>query len=223
MRYRSSISVLSVAVLLLAPGWAQVPATSDPVPSPPPPPAIEAPPPVSDPVPALVTSVNIASLKAVFDNANVPVEVRTEANGFKYLVSTLYGNGVFVYPVDCKDGNFDGECAAVVIESGEWPAKLPNDKLVEFSRPLRLSHALAYEGGKPFLRYIFLVKPGVGPDFVRDNLSMFSSDMQEFAKFAAAIKAPAAGFSSMAGSGEVFSARPRVQKSLGSAAGGLSP
>lgn len=223
MRYRSAISMISVAVALSAPVWAQVPATSDPVPPPPPPPVIGTVPADEATAPQMVTSVNIASLKAVFDRANVPVEVRTEANGFKYLMGSLYGNGVFVYPVDCKDGNSDGECSAVALESGEWSAKLPNDKLVEFSRPLRLSHAVAYEGGKPFLRYVFLVAPGVGPDFVRENLSIFSYDMQEFAKFAAAIKAPAAGFSAMAATGEVFSTRPRVQKSLGVSAGELSP
>ncbi len=47
--------------------------------------------------------------------------------------------------------------------------------------------------------------------------------MQAFAKFAGAIKTPAAGFSAMFTSGDVFSARPRVHKSIQGKGEKLSP
>ena len=213
MRHASLFSTVAFASILLAPALSQVPASSEPAP-PPPPPAIDPAPVVPDTSAGMVKSVNIASLKAVFDRANVPVEVKKEANGFQYLATTLYGNGVFIYPADCKDASSDGECSTVVVESGTWPQALPAEKLVEFSRDLRLSHPIAFQGSTPFLRYVFTVNEGIGPNYIHNALSIFSYDMQAFAKFASAVKAPAQGFSALSASGDVFAARPKVQKTL---------
>lgn len=220
------------------------PPPSDPLPPqpvpPPPPPAAPAPPatpaePSAPPepppaapaaLPGLVTSYNLESIKAVFDRNNVPAKIEKMDNGFQYVSSTLNGNFVGVAPMECTNGDPNGECSVIMIGSATWQAKIGLSKIMDFMRQPRFVSIVTDEGGRPALRYAFAVKPGVAPDYLQAVLVNFSWAMQEFAGWASAAgngKYAAAASAEMFASSVMELSGTRDSSSLASRGSSLAP
>lgn len=150
-------------------------------PAPPPPPEQPAPPPAA---PAgLVTSINLQSIKAVFDAAGVPATVEKTSDGFSFVAATLGGNFVATAPIDCENADPAGKCGAAVILSGTWPTKLTPAQANAFAQDFHLSQPLLVGENEPMLRYIFVLNDGVGPAYLENTLVIFAHEMQAFGEF----------------------------------------
>lgn len=181
------------AVIAAGTALAQMPPMAGPGGTPTPPAADAAAPAAT----GMINSVNVNSLKAVFDAAGVQAEIVKEANGFSYVSTTLFSAPVVAVPMDCANGDQTGDCKVIFVESGQWNAKMPSAKLAEFNRDLRFSHMISYEeGGEPALRYVVSVGQGVSPDFVLGTFANFAGDLQDFVKFAQAQQTSKPGFAS---------------------------
>lgn len=148
-------------------------------PAPPPPPEQPAP-----PAPAgLVTSVNLQSIKAVFDGAGVPATLEKTSDGFSFIAATLAGNFVATAPIDCENADPNGKCGAVAILSGTWPTKLTPAQANAFAQDFHLSQPLLVGQNEPMLRYIYVLNDGVGPAYLENTLVIFAHEMQAYGEF----------------------------------------
>lgn len=191
----ASIAVSAGAGLGLAQGISVPgqPAPDQPLPPQPEPPATPAPPQPAPPGPApgapaaggLVTTVNVDSLKAVFDQNNVPATIQSDS-GFTYVSSTLNGNAVYVVPMACINGDAKGDCKVVMLASANWQSKMKLSVVMDFVRKPHFASVVVTADGYPFLRYAFAVTAGVGPDYIKSALIAFGGEMTEFAGFASA-------------------------------------
>lgn len=189
MRLTSRLATAAIVFALgTAPAWSE----SIALPPQPAPPGTPAPTPAPDQpaTPAagqggeLVTSVNIAAIKAVFDRNNIPNKAETLSNGFQFVSSTLSGNTVLVAPMVCENDDPAGKCSVVMMMSGIWGSKITLSKLFDYLRSPRFVSVVTDSSGKPGLRYAFSVQAGVSADYLEQSLIMFMYAMQDFAEWA---------------------------------------
>ncbi len=155
----------------------------------PPPPA---PPPAAAEGGALLTTVNIDALKGVFDKAGVPVKVEQTSGGWPYLVATLHGYPVYALVVGCAGDDPKGACGYVSIQSSSTAAPLPQGIATTYNNELNLAHVISFDDGTGALRYVYSVKGGVGPDYMREAFIQFTNEMALLDKMITDAAAPAA-------------------------------
>lgn len=167
-----------------------------------------APPPApAAPAGGMVTSVNLASLKAVFDRANVPAEIRKEADGFSYVETSLAGNAMLLVPAMCENNDRNGNCAGVIYLSGVWKSQIAPDKIRDAAKEPRFATIIADGSGAFILRHTLAVHKGVGPDYLEWSIVQFSDEMLDFGKFLTA--------QGGAASGAGYAAKPSLAGNLG--------
>lgn len=205
-------AVLALGGALAGFAIAQTPGPAQPEPPP-------APGPETAPAPAagLVTSVNATSIKAVFDAANVPVEVLTTDKGYTYLRGKPQDYTMFVYPLDCEGNSLDGVCKAFAMETALWNLAIGPENANLYNRNTALANAVVYDadGGKPVLEYTVAVDSGVSADYVRTTLRYFTYNMKAFHQFLDELQSKAAsqpapsGFAAAEPGASVLSSVPR--------------
>lgn len=166
----------------------------------------------------LVRSLNATTMQAIFEAANVPVEVHKTENGYTYLSGTPQGFMMFVYPLDCEGDSATGNCRAVTLESALWKVAIGAENANLYNRGTSLANAVVYEAdaGKPVIEYSFAVDAGVSPEYIRTNLRYFTYNMQSFGKFLTDLQAkaaqtePASGFAVGKTSGPVLTSERRA-------------
>jgi hypothetical protein len=174
----------------------------------------------------ILKSVNLAVIKAVFDNAGVPATIEKTSDGFSYVAASLGGNFVGTAPLDCKNSDPNGECGSVVILSGTMSVKLTPAQINEYSQNLHLATPLLVGQGEPMLRYAFLVNDGIAPGYLEGTLVAFKYEMDSFADFVGkAKKGPGSSFSAGGVATEKFGASANLGEAAGSLAkaGKLAP
>ncbi|MBL9010773.1 MAG: YbjN domain-containing protein [Alphaproteobacteria bacterium] len=172
------------ALLIAGSALAQFPSVSPP--SPTPAPAAEpAPAAASSATGAMTTWTNATQLKALFEEAGVPVEVKTTDKGYTFLVGRPQGYIMVVYPADCKGDSATGQCAVVALESGIWNKAITVEDANRFNTEPRLANAVIYEGNesKPAIEYTISLGAGVGPDYMRTAFRFFTNDMIAFQQY----------------------------------------
>ncbi len=164
---------------------------------------------------ALTTSVNANSLKAIFEAANVPVEVHTTDKGYSYLSGRPLDYTMFVYPLDCEGSSLDGNCKAFAMESALWNAAIGVEKANAYNQKTKLATAVVYDNdaGKPVIEYVVAIDSGVGPDYLRTTLRYFTYGLQDFHQYlndlSQAAPAPPSGFS-VKPAGRLLTSTPRA-------------
>lgn len=172
-------------------------------------------PPAAEPTPApaaapggMITYTNADSLKALFDAAGVPVELKTNDKGYTYLIGQPEGFIMFVYPTNCEGNSKTGKCPIVALESGLWNKPISVDQANDFNEQIRFSNATVYPDteGKPVIEYTVALNAGVSPDYLKATFRYFTNDMSGFLEYlnslgaAAPAGASKPGFASETGS-----------------------
>lgn len=130
---------------------------------------------------AAVTSVNLASLKAIFDNAKVPATVKGSGGGVQYVQAELSGYWILAVPVECPNRDQTAACKGVALLSAAWNDKPGFEKLATFTREhQRLSMPFTAPEGQPILRYVMMVSDGVGPSYIENRMVDFYYEQKEF-------------------------------------------
>jgi hypothetical protein len=165
---------------------------------------------MSQEAPQLVESVNIASLKAIFDNAKVPATVETSGGGVRFVLAELQGFWILAVPADCPNSDQNGTCKSVALLSAVWKIKPGLEMLNRYAAAnQRLSMPMAGEDGQPLLRYVFSVN-GVAANYVEDRMVDFFYEQKEFEQALNGSKPASPGFSVAGGA--------KVEKAVNAAA-----
>lgn len=153
-----------------------------------------------------VSTVNIASLKSVFDAHGIPAEISTNQNGASYISATVGGRWMMTAPVDCKDDNQNGTCNSVLIQSTAYTLKTPPtlEQLMEFTRtgPKFVTVLQFGAEGHMLVRQLFDVSAGVGADYIKSRFKEFLLEDAVFENYISSLAAPgaaSAGFSASTG------------------------
>ena len=130
----------------------------------------------------LVTKMNIADLKAVYDSAGVAYDVLKFDDGKEYLSALPGGYRMYAILSACPEPAKTVDCEALILESGAWDRDLTGDQLAAFNARPYLGKAF-FNGGKPAISYTFILSPGVSPEYVRSSLRNFVELMKFFGGF----------------------------------------
>lgn len=149
---------------------------------------------------ATVTSVNLASLKAIFDNAKVPATLEGNGTAVRFIQAELVGYWILAVPVECPNKDQDGACKGVALLSAGWNNAPGLEKLAAFTREhQRLSMPITTPAGQPILRYVFMVSEGVAPNYVENRMADFYYEQKEFEQAVFGQSSTTPGFSVASG------------------------
>lgn len=153
------------------------PPEAAPVVAPPPPPP---PPPPASSSAGLVASISFDELKAVFDAAGVPYELKASGSGYPYISAAPDGFRFFASVSDCPDPSKLVGCGAVSLESGIWDRKTTVEEANYFNSNYVTAKVFLSPEGSPGLIYTFRISAGVSASFVRSELKAFVGIMKYF-------------------------------------------
>lgn len=138
------------------------------------------------PEPARMTSVNLAAIQKIFDDAKVPATTERPANGLQFVKTVLDGNTMFIAPVDCgESGNQDGDCQTLLMISGSWKTSIQQGKLRDEATTPRFSALLFSEEGEVTLRQVIPMYDGLSTSYLEASIVQFAAEMTQFSKFMA--------------------------------------
>lgn len=149
-----------------------------------------APPPDAPPPVGGYAAINIDMLKAIFDAAKIPVEMKTTPSGRPLLVATLGGYVTFSHVLNCSGDDPHGQCGAIEIDTGLTTGAVSDKDLAAFNRQTLLAKAMSFDEdhGRSILSLIFKVTPGVGPTYIQENYKRFTVEAQIFFERMAAVE-----------------------------------
>lgn len=133
------------------------------------------------PAAAMLQTVNLDSIKAIFDNAKVPATI-LDAGHLRLVQAELSGGyWILAAPIDCPNNDQTGACKSVALLSAVWRMKPGLEKVAAFVREhQRFGMPFTTEDGQPLLRYVISVADGVGPRYLENRMVDFYYEQKEF-------------------------------------------
>jgi hypothetical protein len=138
---------------------------------------------------AVMATVDVTKIDALFKGAGLKSEIYTLDNGRKLILSEAAGNAFVAWPVDCGTADKNADCQTLVLRSGTFGGgkALTAEDLQAYTESNVYNVAERNADG-PNVRYTLSVTPGLSGAYVISQVELFSSIMQGFGQYIASKK-----------------------------------